>query len=135
MNKKAINASNTKTNSNAQTVSAVPRQVPKVIAKRSRRKSPNDDVCNERRQQLLELILKTNSIRRAANELKINNSTAKSIFYKYKQTGQIDKNPRVRNTRDGGDKEPSEDNDCAMNRDEDAGADNDEESNQNKLSM
>ena len=60
---------------------------PKVITKRQRRKSPNDDVCNERRQQLLELILKTNSIRRAANELGINNSTAKSIFYKYKQTG------------------------------------------------
>lgn len=69
------------------TLSVVPKQVPKLISKRSRRKSPNDDVSNERRQQLLELILKTNSIRRAANELKINNSTAKSIFYKYKQTG------------------------------------------------
>ena len=89
--------------------------MPKVISKRSRRKSPNDDVCNERRQQLLELILKTNSIRRAANELKINNSTAKSIFYKYKQTGQIHKNPRVRN-KDGD--APSEENDCPMNGEE-----------------
>ena len=80
----------------------VSKLAPKVITKRQRRKSPNDDVCNERRQQLLELILKTNSIRRAANELGINNSTAKSIFYKYKQTGQIHKNPRVR-TKDGSD--------------------------------
>ena len=72
------------------------KQAPKVICKRSRRKSPNDDVSNERRQQLLELIIKTNSIRRAANQLGINNSTAKSIFYKYKQTGQIHKNPRTR---------------------------------------
>lgn len=80
----------------------VSKLAPKVITKRQRRKSPNDDVCNERRQQLLELILKTNSIRRAANELGINNSTAKSIFYKYKQTGQIHKNPRVR-TKDESD--------------------------------
>jgi len=80
MNKKLI-AGKTKT------VLAPPRQCPKAISKRQRRKSPNDDVSNERRQQLLELILKTNSIRRAANELGINNSTAKSIFYKYKQTG------------------------------------------------
>lgn len=71
-----------------------------MISKRQRRKSPNDDISNERRQQLLELILKTNSIRRAANELGINNSTAKSIFYKYKQTGQIHKNPRVRGKDD-----------------------------------
>lgn len=94
------------------TLSVVPKQVPKLISKRSRRKSPNDDVSNERRQQLLELILKTNSIRRAANELKINNSTAKSIFYKYKQTGQIRKNPRVR-TKDG-DAAQSDDGDCPM---------------------
>ena len=66
---------------------STPKLSQKAISKRQRRKSPNDDVSNERRQQLLELILKTNSIRRAANELGINNSTAKSIFYKYKQTG------------------------------------------------
>ena len=59
----------------------------KQISKRRRKKLPNDDVSNERRQALLDLILKTNSIRQAANQLGINNSTAKSIFYKYKQTG------------------------------------------------
>ena len=87
MNKKSVTLKTKTTNT---------KQTPKVISKRQRRKSPNDDICNERRQQLLELILKTNSIRRAANELGINNSTAKSIFYKYKQTGQINKNPRVK---------------------------------------
>ena len=56
----------------------------KQILKRKRNKFPNDDVSNERRQALLELILKTNSIRQAANQLNINNSTAKSIYYKYK---------------------------------------------------
>ena len=71
----------------SKTTNSACRQAQKVIMKRSRRKNPNDDICNERRQELLELILKTNSIRRAANELGINNSTAKSIFYKYKQTG------------------------------------------------
>ena len=91
MNKKSVTI---KTKPNAV------KQSPKVISKRQRRKSPNDDICNDRRQQLLELILKTNSIRRAANELGINNSTAKSIFYKYKQTGQIHKNPRVRGRED-----------------------------------
>lgn len=59
-------------------------------------------MSNERRQLLLQLILKTNSIRRAANELGINNSTAKSIFYKYKKTGQINKNPRVSTKEDFG---------------------------------
>ena len=71
----------------SKTTNSACRQAQKVIMKRSRRKNPNDDISNERRQELLELILKTNSIRRAANELGINNSTAKSIFYKYKQTG------------------------------------------------
>ena len=71
----------------SKTSQSVSKIAPKEITKRRRRKSPNDDVCNERRQQLLDLIKKTNSIRRAANELGINNSTAKSIFYKYKQTG------------------------------------------------
>ena len=69
----------------------------KTIQKqRKRRQSPNDDISNERRQKLLDLILKSNSIRRAANELGINNSTAKSIFYKYKNTGQINKHPRCK---------------------------------------
>ena len=73
------------------------KQTAKVITKqRLRRKNPNDDVCNERRIKLLELILKSNSIRRAANELGNNNSTAKSIYYKYKQTGKIEKTSRVR---------------------------------------
>ena len=55
---------------------------------------PNDDVDNERRCLLIKLILRNNSIRQAANELGINNSTAKSIFYKYKKTGMISKKPR-----------------------------------------
>lgn len=77
--------------------SSTKRKSSKAIQKqRKRRKSPNDDISNERRQKLLDLILKSNSIRRAANELGINNSTAKSIFYKYKQTGQIFKNPRAK---------------------------------------
>ena len=67
--------------------STVGKLTKKQIAKRKRKKAPNDDVSNERRQALLSLILKTNSIRQAANQLGINNSTAKSIFYKYKQTG------------------------------------------------
>ena len=44
----------------------------------------NDDISNERRQELLNHILQNGSIRAAACHLGINNSTAKSIFYKYK---------------------------------------------------
>lgn len=55
--------------------------------KRRNRQGGNDFVSNERRQQLVELIGKTSSIREAARKMGINNSTAKSIFYKYKKTG------------------------------------------------
>ena len=44
----------------------VSKKTKKQIHKRKRNKYPNDDVSNERRQALLELILKTNSIRQAA---------------------------------------------------------------------
>jgi len=61
---------------------------PMAITKSKRtRKGGNDFVTNERRQQLIDMIKKTSSIREAARMLKINNSTAKSIFYKYKKTG------------------------------------------------
>lgn len=63
-------------------------QASMAIAKSKRtRKGGNDFVTNERRQQLIDMIIKTSSIREAARVLKINNSTAKSIFYKYKKTG------------------------------------------------
>lgn len=52
--------------------------------RRARCKAPNDDVSNQRRQDLIDLIMKTNSIRCAAKQLGINNSTAKSIYYKFK---------------------------------------------------
>ena len=78
--------------------------------------------------------MKTNSIRRAANELGINNSTAKSIFYKYKQTGQIHKNPRVR-----GKDEAVEGQHCGGSDDfpmaEDVRMANDEENESNHISM
>ena len=64
-----------------------PKQAPKVVVKRQRNPFANDDVDNEKRHRLLELIMKTNSIRRAAHQLGINNSTAKSIYYKFKKTG------------------------------------------------
>jgi molybdenum-dependent DNA-binding transcriptional regulator ModE len=57
------------------------------VKRRRKRDGGNDFVSNERRQQLVELIGKTASIREAARILQINNSTAKSIFYKYKKTG------------------------------------------------
>jgi DNA invertase Pin-like site-specific DNA recombinase len=109
MNKNLASTKSKTTNS-----PTIARQAQKVIMKRSRRKNPNDDICNERRQELLELILKTNSIRRAANELGINNSTAKSIFYKYKQTGQILKNPRLRNKDGNGPSEHESMDDCVL---------------------
>ncbi len=59
----------------------------KQIKKKRNRQGGNDFVSNERRQQLVELIGKTSSIREAARKMGINNSTAKSIFYKYKKTG------------------------------------------------
>lgn len=40
-----------------------PKQSPKPVMKRQRRSGLNDDIDNNRRHELLELILKTNSIR------------------------------------------------------------------------
>lgn len=85
MNKKAT--STTSSSRAALKPKSAPKHAPKSITKRHRRSGLNDDIDNDRRRQLLELIMKTNSIRRASAELGINNSTAKSIFYKFKQTG------------------------------------------------
>jgi len=92
MSKKARSTTSKKT---APQPKPTPRHAPKSVTKRNRRSGLNDDIDNDRRRQLLELIMKTNSIRRASTELGVNNSTAKSIFYKFKQTGQINKQPRV----------------------------------------
>ena len=77
-----------------------PRLAPKSIQKRRRQSGLNDDIDNNRRHELLQLILKLNSIRQASLQLGINNSTAKSIFYKFKQTGEINKNSRCNSNID-----------------------------------
>lgn len=46
------------------------------------------------RLELLKAIKNTGQIRAAAKQLGIKNSTAKSIYYKYKQTGKIFKQSR-----------------------------------------
>jgi molybdenum-dependent DNA-binding transcriptional regulator ModE len=58
-----------------------------ITKKRNRNKNTNDDISNEKRKALLDMILSTKSIRNSAKALGINNSTAKSIYYKYKETG------------------------------------------------
>jgi molybdenum-dependent DNA-binding transcriptional regulator ModE len=51
---------------------------------RIRDKIPNESIDNDSRLKLLNLIENTCSIRQAAKQLGIKNSTAKSIYYKYK---------------------------------------------------
>ena len=58
---------------------------------RQRKRITNEQVSNENRKQLIDLITKTNSIRYAAKKLRINESTAKSIYYKFRSTGETDK--------------------------------------------
>ena len=58
---------------------------------RMRKQVANGQISNEQRKQLIDLISETNSIRYAAKKLRINESTAKSIYYKFRSTGETDK--------------------------------------------
>ena len=51
---------------------------------RLRKKNMNANISNELREKLIELISRTNSIRKSAKQLGINDSTAKSIYYKFR---------------------------------------------------
>lgn len=51
---------------------------------RQRKDTMNANISNELREKLIELISRTNSIRKSAKQLGINDSTAKSIYYKFR---------------------------------------------------
>ena len=51
---------------------------------RQRKETMNANISNELREKLIELISRTNSIRKSAKQLGINDSTAKSIYYKFR---------------------------------------------------
>ena len=61
---------------------------PKVIRQRQRT-SRNTNTTNEQRMQLIDLIMRTSSIRQAAKTVGMNESTAKSIYYNYTRSGNF----------------------------------------------
>ena len=63
---------------------------------RNRVNKVNAVITDAQREELLETIAKTNSIRRAAHQLGINSNTAKSIYYKFQKTGIVRKLVRTR---------------------------------------
>ena len=66
-----------------------------VVSANSSANKKYASISNEQRQQLLKLIMKTDSIRKAARILGIQESSAKSIYYRYKKTGCLDRLPKV----------------------------------------
>ena len=63
---------------------------------RTRTKHTNSNISNQQREELINLILRTNSIRKSAQKMGINDSTAKSIYYKFKSTGMYSKTSKKR---------------------------------------
>ena len=68
---------------------------PKTLT-RTRTKHTNSNITNQQREELINLILRTNSIRKSAQKMGINDSTAKSIYYKFKSTGKVEKTSKKR---------------------------------------
>ena len=68
---------------------------PRAIT-RKREKHTNSNISNLQREELINLILRTNSIRKSAQKMGINDSTAKSIYYKFKSTGKVSKTSKKR---------------------------------------
>ena len=61
----------------------------KTYQRRNRSKKPNNYIRDELRIQLIDLIIRSNSISLSADKLSINRSTAKSIWYNFNKTGRI----------------------------------------------
>ena len=60
------------------------------VKKRARKQTTNGKMSLEERIRLLNLIIKTKSYRLPAKILGISESTAKSVYYKYIRTGEIE---------------------------------------------
>ena len=63
--------------------------------KQRQRNSPNVYTSNEDRMKLIDLVLRTNSVRKAAKILGMNESTAKSIYYSYKKSGNFTRKNKI----------------------------------------